>query len=484
MRSLLEKSVRRRMELLEILIENNEWIKLEMLAEKLDCSKRTLNNDIAIIQKELRGNWELYTSRKWGIRLVAPETSQLDQLYQFFMEKSTSVQLLLGTFYDQKLTVEEWADKLFISPSSLYRLIHRIKSRIQFYGVDLSINPVAVVGPEQQVRYFYMQLFWSSYGPTKWPFRTDDREQIDQFMKRNEEATDFQFIYPYRIERYFWIHVVLERIRQGFLMGKMEINERILDDEPQLQNGFTELEHMTGLQIERWDRICIKLMQLQGIVFQDKRAIDRSTAFYERALPEIVALADPFLERVIAGYGRAPENRAQVRWQLLQYFNYCQHFLEIDGFIVEKRGYVARQLRKEFGRFCRVIEEAAEASDFGGLRISIDTIVFLLGTLWQGLIDEHKLEKPPIRTLVTSQLSVSNTAFLADMIKSRFHSQIEIVEVNENHLDVSVLMTYDIELIISDWAIDTGGVIPTIEINYYPNDRDWRNIRKMIQHKR
>ncbi|WP_099224091.1 helix-turn-helix domain-containing protein [Listeria costaricensis] len=483
MRSLLEKSVRRRMELLEILIENNEWVKLETLAEKLNCSKRTLNNDIAIIQKELQDNWELDTSRKWGIRLVIPETSQLDQLYQFFMKKSTSVQLLLGTFYDQQLTVEEWADKLFISPSSLYRLIHRVKSRLQIYGVDLSINPVAIVGPEQQVRYFYMQLFWSGYGPGEWPFQTDDRAQIDQFMRINEEATGFQFIFPYRSERYFWLHVGLERIRQGYLMEGLQINERILD-EPRLHKGFAELEQMTGLQIEKWDRLCMKLMQLQGVTFRDKHAIDQSMAYYERVLPEIVALADPFLEKVIAEYGWAPENEDQVRWQLFQYFNYCQHFLEIDGFIVEKRGYVARQLRKEFGRFCSAIEAAAEASDFGKLRISIDTLIFLLGTLWQGLIDERQLEHPPIRTLVTSQLSVSNTAFLTNMIKSRFQSQVEIVEMNENQLNVEVLLAYNVELVISDWAIDTNGLIPIIEINYYPNDRDWRNIRKMVQRAR
>ncbi|WP_241433597.1 helix-turn-helix domain-containing protein [Listeria floridensis] len=119
MRTLLEKSIRRRMELLEILIADNRWYKLEDLAVKLECSKRTLNNDIAALQEELMADWTLQTSRKLGVQLDTPETAHIDQLYQHFMQMSTSIKLLLGSFYERNKTVEEWADVLFISPSSL-----------------------------------------------------------------------------------------------------------------------------------------------------------------------------------------------------------------------------------------------------------------------------------------------------------------------------------------------------------------------------
>ncbi|EIA20113.1 helix-turn-helix domain-containing protein [Listeria fleischmannii] len=479
MRSLLEKTTRRRMELLEILSADNRWYKLEDLAEKLDCSKRTLNNDIAVIQGDLMEGWLLITSRKLGIQMQTPDNAHVDKLYQYFMQHSMSIKLLLGTFYSQNRTVEEWADELFTSPSSLYRLIHRIRKKMAVYGVTLNINPVYVTGKESQVRYFFSQLFYTTFGIDKWPFQADDREAIDRYIATQESIVGYRFVYPHRQERFVWLQVSLERIRQGYFIDMAEIAVPFYERKAELQNSFKQLEKDTGVVLNEGERYGIKLLQLQGLGYEKDANIQASLTFFKSCVPSKLAQAEELLDDIVTLYNHAyPPNKDEILLQLLSYLLYLEQFVEFDSFIVSKRGYVTNVLNKEFPIFCEAVRKAVNDMKIANLKA--ETVIFFLGTLWKGLAEETRKEIEPVRILVASQLSVSNTRFLKSIVASRFQNQVMLFEMKEANLNEEDLLAKKIDFILADFATKNYTSVPTVEVNYFPSERDWRNIRKKI----
>ncbi|WP_088810154.1 MULTISPECIES: helix-turn-helix domain-containing protein [Listeria] len=481
MRTLLEKSTRRRMELLEILIADNRWYKLEDLAEQLDCSKRTLNNDIAAIQNDLMDEWTLFTSRKLGIQIQTPENAHVDKLYQYFMQRSLSIKLLLGCFYTQNWTVEEWADELFTSPSSLYRLIHRIRKKMEIYGVELNINPVYITGNEAQVRYFFSQLYYTTFGLERWPFKADDREALDRYISTHEACVGYRFVYPQRQERFFWLQVCIERIRQGYFIDMAEIAIPFYEHEADLKNSFKQLEKDTGIVLTEGERYGIKLLQLQGLGYERKANIEASLSFFAQHAPEKLVQSEAILENIVVYYGHPyPSNKNEILLQLLSYLLYLEQFVEFDSFIVSKRGYVTGVLEEEFPSFCEAVRKAVK--DVADSRVKAETVIFFLGTLWEGLVFAQRKEIEPVRILVSSQLSVSNTRFLKSIIASRFQDQVELFEMTEPDIVAEHLRANQIDFVLADFAAAQYDGIPTVEVNYFPSERDWRNIRKKIRH--
>ncbi|WP_241433596.1 transcriptional regulator [Listeria floridensis] len=347
------------------------------------------------------------------------------------------------------------------------------------YGVTLNVNPVSVAGSEPQIRYFFAQLFYTTYGAEAWPFQADDRESIDKLIVEHERLAGYKFVYPHRQSRFYWFEVSLERMRQGFRVELEGIYFQHFENEDKLGYTFETFEQETGVSFERGDIYGIKLLQLEGLQYDDDNTILKTLAFFGKYAPEVKRQAEALLADIVSGYGHEPENADAVLLQLLAYLIYLKQFTEFDSFVVSKRGYVTNMLQSEFPHFCQSIVKATQKNTFEA--VSAETVIFLLGTMWEDLIDESKRELTPIRILVASQLSVSNTRFLKKMVNIRFREQVELVEMKETALTEEYLRREQIDFVLADFIVSAEIDVPIVEINYYPSDRDWRNIRHKIR---
>ena len=145
---LLNRTDNRRLNLIRILAKNSDWFFLSKLANKLNVSDRVLKNDLAFFRKEV-DDFTIHSSRK-GIKLTFKENKGLNTISKKVLESVVPFQLLEKIFLDETKSVSQLADELFISVSTLYRIIKDINFKLKKYDIRINTNPCMVIGNEKK----------------------------------------------------------------------------------------------------------------------------------------------------------------------------------------------------------------------------------------------------------------------------------------------------------------------------------------------
>ena len=124
MEALLKSNEIRRLRIAEVLYDNEDWMTIADLAKKLNVSIRILKYDIENF-KNFFDDFTIETSRH-GIRLQFLKNKSLKTLYKNVLDQSISFQLLEILFSEENYSTFELAEELYISPSTLYRMIDHI----------------------------------------------------------------------------------------------------------------------------------------------------------------------------------------------------------------------------------------------------------------------------------------------------------------------------------------------------------------------
>ena len=92
MRLLLSKKQRRQLQLLEILIKEKRWFHLKELAKRLDCTERSLKEDLS----NLRSTFDdfLIESSTNGIKISYEDSVGLEVIYHHFFKESQAFALI------------------------------------------------------------------------------------------------------------------------------------------------------------------------------------------------------------------------------------------------------------------------------------------------------------------------------------------------------------------------------------------------------
>ena len=121
MRLLLSKKQRRQLQLLEILIKEKRWFHLKELATRLDCTERSLKEDLS----NLRSTFDefLIESSTNGIKIAYEDSIGLEVVYHHFYKESQAFALIEYLFFHKDVSNEFICKKFNLSYQSFYRLI-------------------------------------------------------------------------------------------------------------------------------------------------------------------------------------------------------------------------------------------------------------------------------------------------------------------------------------------------------------------------
>lgn len=85
--------------------------------------------------------------------------------------------------YDETKTVFELAEELYISSSTLFRLIKKLNLSLADYYVQVQTNPCKLISEnEESIRYFYISYFSERYNNLEWPFKTINQTIFEQLL--------------------------------------------------------------------------------------------------------------------------------------------------------------------------------------------------------------------------------------------------------------------------------------------------------------
>ncbi|HGA4678725.1 TPA: helix-turn-helix domain-containing protein [Streptococcus pyogenes] len=134
------------------------------------------------------------------------------------------MQLLSTLFFNEFDFLDDLAEALFISLSTLKRLITRTNSYLKKeFGIKISTKPVMVTGDEQQIRLFYLKYFSEAYTISEWPFaevinQNNMERLIELMVKQTDVVINFAIFQHIKILS----GVSLIRFYKGFTVNSKD----------------------------------------------------------------------------------------------------------------------------------------------------------------------------------------------------------------------------------------------------------------------
>lgn len=185
--SLLDETDQRRISILEILMQQQQWITIGELAHRVGASERTIHSDLVFFKNEWNDTLVFDVSLKNGIRLDSPSYATMRTLTIELFKHAIAPRFLRDLFLYPDQTMDYYANRLFVSNSTLLRLIPRIntylsrvKASIERTGLGYRLSSA----DEQPLRKFlslaYIEL---DHEPT--------HHQIEQSIPFNAAPIDF-----------------------------------------------------------------------------------------------------------------------------------------------------------------------------------------------------------------------------------------------------------------------------------------------------
>ncbi|TKJ07025.1 helix-turn-helix domain-containing protein, partial [Bacillus cereus] len=108
-----DKLVQRMVYILESLDNGQKLVSSKYLAEQLDCSIRTISNDITQLKAILPKNWNICSVKARGYLMIKPTNQSIGSIVNTLMTESIIYKIMLGIFNNKHFTLEKWSQILY-----------------------------------------------------------------------------------------------------------------------------------------------------------------------------------------------------------------------------------------------------------------------------------------------------------------------------------------------------------------------------------
>lgn len=160
MKKLLAKADQRIVDILEYIDKNETPMQYE-LSEILHVTQNTMRKDLAQINK-IFDFLVIDIHANGGITLTIQNNYSFENIYKYMYSYSNEL-LLLDEIFTQTHTVASLSEELFVSKSTLRRMIAMLNTVFEDVEMKIQCNPVKLVGDEVTIRKFMAVFFLDKY---------------------------------------------------------------------------------------------------------------------------------------------------------------------------------------------------------------------------------------------------------------------------------------------------------------------------------
>lgn len=216
---LVEKKMKREIQILYILYDECQGINGNEIAMKLGISLSTVLSDLESLKIKIPDNWVIKLKKNIGYTLKIGKGISISTYTRQLLLSSPLFVIGKSIFNNDLCSVEDWEDRLYISESTLKRYLAIFKSVLKEYNLKMSMNPINIIGSEVNIRLFYFDLFYSSSKVSQ--LETLKPKELE-FFNRLYSIISFDNLQYYR--SMYWVMIVIRRFNFG---NEVEINEEL-----------------------------------------------------------------------------------------------------------------------------------------------------------------------------------------------------------------------------------------------------------------
>lgn len=484
MRQLLNQSEKRQLLTIEILHRQNDWITLSELSKMLDCSVRVLKDDIA----HFKNNFDEFTieTSNNGIRLNMNKNVGLKSLYQYILNNSTAFNLLENIFLKENITINELTDVLYVSSSTIYRLIDLLNKVFKEKNIRIETNPCKIMGAENEIRYFFYNYFNEKYSSLNWPYKNINENGLDMllqfFIEFTQMKTDFAYYNIFKTVS----TINLIRYKQGHYIdtSNIQINfDEIIPDLTAFQNTFRYFEKTNLVKV---NNTLIQQMFTPYISEEFSLNYERlieKTKTNQKILAEVNFL-DEMLGELSKQHQLALSNKEDVILNVLN-AAHLEYKEPRSGYILHNHNQeFASKIENEFPKFYKnLYKMTKQYRRLMGKPLTDDGINFLIYIVfifWEDLLPELQRKFDKIHVLVVSDRHISHSKTIKDIIEYEFNEQIVVDVYDGIKLDYVSLKNLPYDIIVANFPLPTLENRRTVYVENLPSFFDLAKIREKV----
>lgn len=180
-----DKHVKRKIDILRILSGQEEFISSEELAFQINCTSRTILNDISQLKIDLPNHSKLVSKKSVGHKLEKLTNNDYSDIINSYLMDSISYQIFEGLFENKIYSLEKWSQTLYVNKQTIRNVLNKFIPILKQSNLKIKLNPIRFVGAEENIRHFYHALFSSIQKNTN-KYKLQDKLRRDVENKLGE----------------------------------------------------------------------------------------------------------------------------------------------------------------------------------------------------------------------------------------------------------------------------------------------------------
>ncbi|WP_158520566.1 helix-turn-helix domain-containing protein [Aerococcus sp. 1KP-2016] len=479
MENLLTTTEQRRFDFLELLVRQGGWRKITEIAEDLGVSERVLRKDIAYFQ-EFFDMVKIDQSSR-GIRIILPHNVGMFSLSKKFLEYSDYYQMLEYIFFSGKQSVEELANNIFKSVSTVYRMIKIINQKFKHYDIYISSNPVEIIGNEKNIRSYFYQYFTSKYNHKNFPFQDLDDSVFIELLQPLRDH--FDILYGFSDFNNFKISTYLELIRTSG-GHTVKITSSRLNEFSYLKDLISNTALITTLEStfktkfdeQLWLQIYYSLIEFNFLFdttcLREDKSLSKNTSYqFIQLITGITNIQRTFHLELI--------NTNELILAIMNAINLVNYRPFTISILYDKNKNFIEDVQKIAPQFVDAINQLL-IKHFKTFDMFLDetekyVVVYVVISQWKNLMPQLLKEAYPVTIGVFSIQSDNSAEMISDVLRLHLPQSVIISPCQLMNPDIHFLLQNKMDIIITDFPTKVQSS-RLIYIENMPNKQDFENI--------
>uniref|UniRef100_A9U780 Predicted protein n=1 Tax=Physcomitrium patens TaxID=3218 RepID=A9U780_PHYPA len=467
-------------ELLTLLDMEQRWFTLAEVEKSLGVSDKTIRKMVEEISKQLPSDITIEVSRGKGVFLHRDGRGKTMSEVISSMFRQTTFYRLMNLLFttDGRFTVEELAEEMFMSISSLKKLIvHLNNNDLKPYKLRITYSSPKIKGNEMNIRYFYWKLYCDAYEFTGWPFANINFDFIHQLITNIENEKNIVFFINAKRKLSFLLAISTYRVMRGksvlvdenrYLweqgMFYLPVKNLVKSMEEQLSIEFPKseiffIQSRVSLSQYHYYEGSKMTPVIEAELHKDKEAYQMGNLLFtllEKIYPNM-DMEERFILEVYEFFDKLLMDNAIPEWMMISKSNLSTY--------VQKE---CQQVYQELQECMKTWNEAYPSVLYNEFHLTKLTLI---------VRSSLRYKRKKAFLVIGEEFSIRH--YVADLIKKEIGDQLIVNTSIMKGLTDEMVQQHHIDFVISNFPVELK-TVPVVTISTIPSKRDLDNIRKEL----
>lgn len=419
MKKLLSNPQYRQLQIIETLYDHST-LSLARLTKLIDSSEKTLRQDIQVLNDMIAPS-EIEVSPVFGLKLKFDYKMSIESIYSLFLSHSAEFMLIEYVFFKKFHSLDSLAEELFISTSSLRRMITQINKKLKDVHFKIDSQTLDLVGTESQICNFMSHYLEEKYRNSFQIFPSLQLKVLDKFFLTAIKSPNYPDIEKLRI----WTMVILTRIKNGH---RLTYTEKQHDRLPKKIVNNLILKQLFKATFSIPLTLDV-LFQLSGYLFNDKycHTLEDLHHIEEKDLyvADFVQSLDLFLENISKKLNIQLKNKPEL---ILNLYNLDALYYGNSYILYNKLQAFVESVTHDYSNFYQLIKKEINQNDFlkkkNWSQDAINGFFYMLITHWPDLTHSIEQSIPVFSAALFFNTDIEHIKMLQDRLSYTFDHRI------------------------------------------------------------